>query len=243
MTPLEPVQEPAKLRLRKKNFEHANFGERNYIVFNSAGCKFEYCSFDNTVISGAVFGSGGPDNVGRSTYRKCTFNNAKIDVSVTGFASFYQCSFEQSDISHLNARSADFVDCIFSGTIRHSIFAGAMDERYRTPGDRTINHIDGNDFSEATLVNVTFELGVDLNRQKLPLSEDYFYFPDAKGALERAAAALSKFPPDAYPSARAFVKVRKSSLSRGQSQILVRLNDYPPRKRPELRWLLESARG
>jgi hypothetical protein len=206
--------------------------------FSAEGVRFERCAFDGSMIESGSFGAGRLV----SEYVGCSFNGAKIHMVPGGYASFVDCTFEDTMIDGWFCFAVELVRCTFSGQLRKTVFNGTVPPEKRGIVGRDVNRFDGNDFSRAKLVDVAFRTGIDLSGQQLPSGPDYTYIADAEPVVRRARIAFNALDdPEAKKPLRGFLAVMEDDVAGGQQQLLVRLDDYPRASRPAIRALLTAA--
>jgi hypothetical protein len=172
----------------------------------------------------------------------CSFDGTSLRA-LGGFTRFVNCTFRNVRVTKPAPDYLEFVDCTFTGRLTGLHFWGApldAPDRYRRHATslarrglppppaaveslmlRPHNDISGNDFSQATLIDVNFRFGVDLTLQKLPSGPDYIYVPDAAAALPRAQATLTD------DRARAFLqRLLDREVAQGQHQLWLRPADF-----------------
>ena len=129
------------------------------------GCVFDSCLFEGAHFAQVCFGGGLED----SRYVNCSFDRATIRATAPGNARFESCSFRNVDIIELFGFRIEMVDCHVSGIVRKAFFNGTVPPDIAPDLGRTFNAFEGNDFSNATLVDVVFRTGIDLSKQKMPI--------------------------------------------------------------------------
>lgn len=215
-----------------------DFSGQHLLQFSAEGCRFERCRFDNTVIESGSFGAGRAI----SEYVGCTFGGAKIHMVPGGYARFVDCSFEGAVIENWFCFAVELVGCTFSGRLKKAVFNGTVRQEDRDVVRRSTNRFEGNDFSSARLVDVTFRTGIDLSQQRLPAGPEYTYLEDAAAAVRRARIAFNAWDdPEAKKRARGVLVVMEEDVAAGQSQLLIRVDDYPRASRPAIQQLLDAA--
>jgi hypothetical protein len=202
----------------------------------SVGSLFERCRFERMRIADASFGSGRET----STYRDCSFDGTRTKFMGGGFARFERCSFQDVDFREWFCFTVEFVDCVFSGSLRGCVFNGKVpDDDVRWAG-RTMNQITGNDFSRAELWDVGFRTGVDLTAQRLPSGPAYRYISDAASAAARARAAIITWDDlDFRQSCLRILASMEAEVASGQRQWLLRTDAYPKSVRRHMGAIIE----
>ena len=147
--------------------------------FTALDCTFEKSDFSNMRLRHMTFASGRVP----TKYLECKFDGSRFKKSILGQARFERCSFLNVDIKSLFSHAAEFIDCIFSGTLSASSFYGRVFGGYRDDTTRVLNEFHGNDFSAMKLSDVVFFQGISLSRQRLPVGDNYLYLRDAAKVL------------------------------------------------------------
>jgi hypothetical protein len=186
--------------------------------FEALGCVFERCDFTRMRPRELTFASGREQTV----YRNCVFDKSKLKNVVAGVARFETCSFLDIEIDGLFGHATEFVNCVFSGVLRHSVFFGRVSGIHRGTISRTTNEFRGNDFSAARFVDVDFREGVDLSLQRLPVGDNYLYL---RNAVERLASLRRNYVQQT-PSQRReevfhFLKLVEDDTRQGQRDLLL----------------------
>ena len=148
----------------RKTYRETSWDNESIGHFVPVGCRFINCNFKGINFNGGCFGGGKEDTV----YLNCNFDQTKIEYVSVGCARFEACSFKNVNINDFFAMSAEFVNCIFSGRIQATVFNGSVQKDLVVALGRSNNQFEGNDFSMATLNDVAFRTGVNLELQKLP---------------------------------------------------------------------------
>jgi uncharacterized protein YjbI with pentapeptide repeats len=227
-----------ELVLSGRRLVEADFSGRHIHHLSAERCWFERCRFDDAVIGYGSFGAGRSV----SEYVGCTFTGAKIHMGPGGLARFVDCTFQGVSIDHWFCQAVELVDCTFSGRIQKAVFHGRVRPEDRDITGRTVNQFEGNDFSRATLVDVSFRTGIDLARQRLPVGPDYVHLQDARTAIQRARTAFNGWDDlDAKKRAKGVLAVMEQDVLEGQDELLIRVKDYPRPSRSAIRALLGAA--
>jgi hypothetical protein len=109
------------------------------------------------------FGGGMEDTV----YVNCSFDRSAIEAVAPGSARFVSCSFRNINIVEVFANRVEMIDCTISGLVRKAIFCGKVPKESASSLGRIRNRFEGNDFSDARLLEVEF-MEIDLTLQKMP---------------------------------------------------------------------------
>jgi hypothetical protein len=208
------------------------------LQFSAEGMRFERCAFDGSVIRSGSFGAG----QATSEYVGCSFNDAKIHMGPGGYARFVDCTFENVAIDSWLCFAVELVGCSFSGQLRKAVFNGCVPPEKRNIAGRSTNQFEGNDFSRAELLDVAFRTSIDLSKQRLPSSPEYTYLEDAPSTVRQARRAFNALDdPEERKRVRGVLAVMEEDVAAGQSQLIIRVNDYPRASRPPIQRLLQAA--
>lgn len=156
------------------------------LAFNSLTAEsshFQDCRFDGIALE------LGPLAAGRqSTFERCSFANARLIGINPGNARFERCAFDEARIADWTSTCGEFVDCSFSGTISRSTFSGDATGCRDMPlwRRRRTNEYRGNDFRRASLIEVSFIGGIDLDAQLLPDGPEYILLNRLSARVEAA---------------------------------------------------------
>jgi hypothetical protein len=185
--------------------------------FEAFGCTFEKCDFSRMKPRHVIFASGREP----TRYLECTFDNCRFKKVSAGLVRFERCSFLDIDLNGFLGHAAEFVDCVFSGTIRASTFHGRV-FAYEQATTRVINEFRGNDFSAAQLRDVGFVCGIDLSQQRLPVGDNYVYLPNAAAALAMLRRKYLQAPPSAHREAVfKILPFAEDEMRDGQTQLFL----------------------
>lgn len=194
--------------------------EKRWVVVES---RFERCSFEKLRVDRFSFGTGKV----MSEYIDCSFDGSWIKGFNPGRARFIRCSFRNVRLTNGACLDAEFVDCVFTGTLREINFNADL---FGQDLGRDRNRYERNDFSGATLVNVAFMGGVDLRDQKLPQGEDYIFLENAEPVVIAALDQVDTWPETKEKGfARADLEVCLDYIRGGQRQLLLSAHDFSSR--------------
>lgn len=175
--------------LRDARYEGADFARQSPGSFVAISCTFIRCDFRYWRVDDMCFAGG----LQPTLYRDCTFDGSRLSVSTVGPARFERCSFRDVDIRGLLGPAAEYIDCVFTGVLRSAVFTGRiLADTYAGVG-RQLNEFKGNDFSGASLRDVSFMGGIDLTQQRLPEGDEYVRVPDAAKRLAAARSVVSQW--------------------------------------------------
>jgi uncharacterized protein YjbI with pentapeptide repeats len=159
--------------------------------FVSKGSEFDSCNF-----SKVQFGRGGVQawigSERRTHYRECTFDKADMRAVNFGDTRFERCTFRETRMEGWFTSAAEFVECIFEGSLRDCTFYGKVNRilEPRMASDREVNEFRGNDFSPAMLRDCVFRDGIDLDAQRLPSGPEYVLLRSFRRRIAPTRAAL-----------------------------------------------------
>ena len=131
----------------------------------------------------------------RSVFRDCRFENADLRRVKPAYARFERCTFDDAQLDGWRAETAEFIGCRFAGPLRNVWFfgrtTGAAADHLDPPRER--NDFDANDLRDAELEDVLFTRGIDLSRQRLPLSERFARLDRLQRRIARARAEVDRW--------------------------------------------------
>lgn len=232
------IPDRGRLVLSNQHLVDQDYTGLDLVQFSAQGTHLERCAFDGSVIHSGSFGSGRAT----SEYVNCSFNGTKIHMGPGGYARFVDCIFENVTIDNWICFAVELVRCAFSGQLKKAVFNGAVPSEKREVAGRSTNQFEGNDFSRAKLLDIAFRTGIDLSKQRLPGSPEYTYLADSPSAVRRARIAFNALDdPEDKNLVRGVLASMERDVATGQSQLLVRVNDYPRASRPSIQWLLRTA--
>jgi hypothetical protein len=184
--------------------------------FTAVGCTFQECDFREMRPRHLTFAGG----VERTRYIDCSFDGCKLARLVTGQARFERCSFADVDIKGFFGHATEFVDCVFSGVLRASVFYGHVP----APGNTTQakNEFRANDFSKIKFADVGFLRGIDLSAQQLPSGDNYLYLENPVDQLLTLRQQYLAMPPsELRRDVFRFLEVCQKDLQEGQAQLFL----------------------
>jgi hypothetical protein len=165
-----------------KTVEGENYAGKRWREIAVTESNLLNCDFSGiTMPRPTMLGNGGKP----STYVDCLFDESRWDRVLPGRATFIGCSFRNVHISNVTFIDAEFVNCLFSGTLEHVTFSARPREVDADLG-RQVNAFRGNDFSQAQMIDFAFRGGIDLEQQVLPGLPAYITVRDAGIALVEA---------------------------------------------------------
>ena len=223
----EPEPEKSGICFDGVVVDTVDFSGMELQAFSATGCEFRSCDFRGAQLKENVTMSYSPQSV----YRDCCFDTAdmvgpRVGMFSLGVARFEHCSFRRTRISSWFSFSAEFVGCVFEGTLKSCTFHGrtpaGIGGGHLTPrSDR--NEFRDNDFTTTDLVGCAFAGGIDMRAQRWPQDDDYVWIDDVPAAVERADAAIASWSlePEQERAARATVSV----LDLDQPQTFVRRSE------------------
>jgi uncharacterized protein YjbI with pentapeptide repeats len=223
-----------RLRFENETLVSRGFADADVDDFGAVASVFDRCDFSGLKAESASFGGGGDD----SRYVECSFDRARIAHSIVGRARFERCTFRDVRLGQFWAQDAEFVGCVFSGSIRQAIFHGCP---LHEDVGRTRNEFVRNDFAGAFLHDVAFRAGVDLSDQDLPTGANYLLCSDGKNAVARARARIGEHrgAPD-YGHAESLIQVLERDLRNGQGQLFLCLSSLERKGGPATDAILQA---
>lgn len=168
--------------------ENSDFSNRRVRELAVVNATLIRCDFSRTRVTGGVLGAG----LETSEYLECVFDGCHLRNIVPGRATFVGCSFRDVTIHKLRFQDAQFIDCVFTGSL-NSVTFSAVPWSTEHLG-RTRNTYRGNDFSGARLEGTVFRGGIDLDQQRLPAGPDYVIVRNAPERLPAAREQLLRWP-------------------------------------------------
>jgi len=171
--------------LANVDFRKAKFEKLQLSVANFVGCDFRGLRLGDRF---QPFFSTRP----RSVFRLCRFDGADLrQISPEG-TRFERCTFEDAKLDGWTPARAEFVECRFAGKVVKVTFTGkpAGQGSTRIDPPRPRNEFRGNDFRDAQLIDTVFVLGIDLDQQRWPVSDDYVRIGKFVRRLEAARSEI-----------------------------------------------------
>ena len=218
------VNQLSLIEFKDSTFEGVDFSGKKADSFSAINCQFISCNFDKMIVKNACFGGG----MEQSKYFDCSFNEAKFKASAPGNARFERCSFRRVNLEEFQCKAVEFIDCTFSGSIKKSFFNGALHPQDLIYSLRKTNDFVGNDFSQVSFKDVGFRTGIDLRKQKLPVTGNYVYIEDGEAFIQRMR---EKYLTEADLTLREQVflvlKILQFATQGGQQQLFISKEDFP----------------
>jgi uncharacterized protein YjbI with pentapeptide repeats len=149
----------------RKSHRAQDWSGQQFDNFVPVGCAFDSCSFQACNFVRACFGGGMED----TRYVNCTFDRSFIRAKAPGNATFESCSFLNVEVIEFLGHAIEMINCKFTGVIRNTFFNGQILADAAAELGRERNRFEGNDFSGARFLDVSFRTGIDLSKQKLPI--------------------------------------------------------------------------
>jgi pentapeptide repeat protein len=242
--PSDPAEEAVivlgRAGLSNVDFRKAKFEKLQLAVANFVACDFRGLRLGDRF---QAFFATRP----RSVFRTCRFDGADLrQISPEG-TRFERCSFEDAKLDGWTPSRAEFVECRFAGPVVRVTFTGrpAGPGSTRIDPPRPRNEFRGNDFRDAQLVDTVFVLGIDIDQQRWPASDDYVRIDKFLRRLEVARAEVLSW--DAGELRTGALAMLQSLSQRWQDQrdiIAMRVTPGPiaPRVQNRVWDLLERAR-
>lgn len=216
--------ENGRIGLADATLEGHDFSGLKLKQFTAVRSRLIHCHFDRTSFAQACFGGG----LHRSDYEECSFDRSQITAVAPGNARFERCTFKDFVIKEFFGLKTEFVDCVFSGTIRKAVFRGSIPEPDQESTGRTENAFSGNDFRDAKLEDVGFRGGIDLEKQRLPQGPHYVYLLDAARSVEEARLKIIGWQDlEVRRGALAILKGFENDVAGGQKQVFFNVDSMP----------------
>jgi hypothetical protein len=212
---------PAKQRMHERDGLRLDSLDAHDVDFSGPKAKvdlhvfesdFTRCRFERMDLAEACFGGG----TRQSVYTDCSFDGTRLRSRSVGNARFVACSFRDVRIEYMLANCAEFVDCVFTGTLKDAVFWGSIaGDAQRDLYGRVRNQVEGNDYSNACLVDCGFRGGVDLSLNRLPEGDGFLVALDGRDALARAKTRVFEMP-DSHSRQAALNLIRAQEIMNGQ---------------------------
>ncbi len=213
----EKSMESDRLVLYRQNLVDENYSGRQIGHLSIAESRLVRCDFSKSKIKAGSFGGGRRASV----YRDCVFDGMRLNGVHGGYAVFESCSFRNVRITNGWFQNCEFVDCVFTGTLRGVLFFGAPLSDSVPDLGRTKNRFYGNDFSQARLINVSFRFGVDLSTQRLPKEDEYLYLVDADSVLRKIRKKIRGWSQEVQQELDSTLSVYELEASTGQRDLFI----------------------
>lgn len=205
------------LTLKNTHFENEDFSGRNLENFFSENCNFIHCKFENMNVKRMCFGTGE-----QSIYIECSFNRSIFSGITRENAKFIRCSFDHTDLSQFDFFETEFIDCTFSGKLYATSFYG---QRFSVERGHLVNEFINNDFSQASFQYIQFMMGIDLSRQKLPVSSQYIYIVDGAKLIQELKSEMNNLGKKLRIGVMLWLELYEEHLKRGQKQFFLKSDE------------------
>lgn len=204
---------------RDATIEDVDFSGMQFHQFASHGSRFIACDFSQSYLGGGAL--SGRD---QTVFRECTFDDASVDEVSFGTARFERCSFERVRFVDQLLLAAEFVECVFSGVIRQTVFSGSP-RIWTTTTNRLRNEFRDNDFSRADIRDIRLLGGFDCSVQLWP--ESIVVVVDAQRRISVARQRLqAETGPDAVACLRE-LEVYARVVDNEQDCVVIRRDEIP----------------
>jgi hypothetical protein len=220
---------PTDLRILSLDHERKTGGRFDHLrltALNVIESSLSDCAFSHVRARSVSLGAGRTQSV----FTDCVFDHCEFVFGAVGNARLVRCRFESCSLENLFGTELEMLDCTFPGTtIRKAVFHGSTLSVAAGAALRKNNQLERNDFSAARFIDVDFRGGVDLTRQKLPISDDLLYLPDTRVALEAVkeiCATVSAANPDAPKQCRALTGVLELYCESNQRTQILQLGAW-----------------
>lgn len=240
------------LTFEGQQVHEADLSGRRLVSLTTIGSVFERCRFERMRVESANLGAG----VAVSEFVDCSFDGSRIRRMGGGFMRFVRCSFRGVDLQDWDSMYTELVDCTITGRLRSVQFWGKplpptarnrfesharwCEREGREPPSGEVqalfmregNEFHGNDFSGAEMEKVYFRYGIDLDRQRLPVADDYLYLRDARVAIDGALELLAQQTLDNALRGKVDAFLREilgRNIDEGQGQLFIRAKNFQRR--------------
>jgi hypothetical protein len=238
-----PARHPLgeEVLLQAETYRHAEWNNLRISQFCSIECKFRDCRFSNIDVDQLTFGGGKVESV----YERCVFDGVRAKLAIVGRSRFVDCDFINVDLSGFKFIAADLIRCRISGTLRKGYISAVRNkEALAVFGLSGANCIDGNDFSASELVQFDFRGGVDLIKNCPPNKATYIIISDGRAAVYNLLDTLPKshLAAEEKVGVAAVVDALQSAVEEGQTQLLIREDDFGYLPRASRSFLFQGLR-
>ena len=212
--------------LHRVTLTAVDFRRARFDKFSLGGCLFDRCDFRGLKLDRRL----APLFVAlpRSVFRDCSFDGADLRRALLGQSRFERCTFDDASMDGSHAEAAEFVDCRFAGPLDGVTFHGAPfgPEAKRLDPPRKRNEFHGNDFRDADLLDVVFDSGIDMRRQRFPDDDLHVRVEGFQRRLAKARGAIDQW----YERERVPALVMVATLAaRWRDQDIVVARRWTPR--------------
>ena len=227
-----------QVTVRGVDFSGVRFGRKDGVgglLVNA--CLFEDCDFSKAAFHSAQLGRR------RSVYRRCAFDGASLRQILgmnsalfmafsLGEARFEDSRFVDAKIRGWLAHDAEFVGCLFRGTIDRCKFFGTQNYRRwfgLLPPRR--NEYRGNDFRDVEFVWSSFEGGIPIDEQLWPEGPEYARIDRVHERIARVRPIVATWPEEERPEAELVLELL-AETAEGQDEVFERRSQ--PDMEPEV---------
>jgi hypothetical protein len=180
--------------------------------------------FERLNVECAVFGGGGLATV----IEGCSFDHSRIRGGAIGRVRFVDCTFRDCELINWMCVGAEFLGCVFGGTLRRMVFDATPRSATGILAGATLLQFARNDFSAADLVDVSFRGGIDLDLQVWPDDPAYCFITNPDLAVRLIRAKFREWDTDGTRTeAWGIAGVIEFLRARGQSVQFYRLDASP----------------
>lgn len=206
------------LNLKNTHFENEDFSGRNFENFCSESCNFIRCKFENMNVKKMCFGAAGEPSI----YTECSFDRSTFSGITRENAKFIRCSFDHTDLSQFDFYETEFLDCIFSGKLYAISFYG---HKFTVERSHVVNEFLNNDFSQSSFQYVQFKMGINLSKQKLPISSQYIYIADGSKLIQELRSEMNNLDKKLRIGVMLWLEIYEEHLKRGQKQFFLKSDE------------------
>jgi hypothetical protein len=197
--PLEEI-ESVRLSGRYRGGAFVRMSSVTAVGVDFSGLKFDYlgtvrCVFEDCDFRRVRIDAGSID---RARFVRCRFDGFRPRRNALfGDLRFEDCTFENVKLKDWWPEAAEFIGCRFTGVLQGLQLWGSPPPWNVTDPPRSVNEIRDNDFTGAALIFPDFRAGVDLAANRWPSGPDYLLLDRWPARVERARAAVARWPDDA----------------------------------------------
>ena len=188
--PKEPLTDRV-ISIGRATLRNVDFRKARFDRFALTGCLFLSCDFRTVRFDKRYqpLFSTRPASV----FRDCRFDGADLRRVRPRETRFERCTFDDANLDGWRSETAEFVGCRFAGDLGRVIFYGRPTGNAGRGNQRKRNEFAQNDFTDAELDEVVFTHGIDLEAQRLPLSDRYIRLDGFPERLARARAEVLRW--------------------------------------------------
>ncbi len=207
-------------RIEKALFEDVLFGSANLSSTAFYGSRICNCRFVDANLRSTLLGYEG------SRFSECLFERVSFQMARGIRSEWDDCVFVDCDFDGFDFGAASFVNCTFKGEVRGAWFRGgfALESDQKKFGKPRKNAMEGVDFSNAELRDVTFSNCCPLEKVKLPVDGDHLFLGSWPSSLDLLTVESRGLPQETRNEVSIFVDSYSHHAS-SQSQYIINVRD------------------